>query len=139
MTDLRENIAKRLEVICNTCAPTRRLAVSLHKSIRPAIVVNDGAESVEQNKGGRAPMIVKLLPQLILIVQDGDNPGKAINKLRAAVLKAVLTDTTLNAMLHPHGMIKYTGLENGVDQGETVEAHMALNFEVTYPLAPADL
>lgn len=140
MSDMREEICKRLAVICATTGATvKRMAVDLHQSERPAIVVNDGDEAIELNKGGKAPLIVTLRPQLVLIVTDADNPGAAINKLRAAVLKAVLTDDTLAALLHPHGSIRYVGLEAGIDRGETNEAHMGLNFEVYYRLTPAEL
>jgi len=138
MSDNRETILKRIAVICATCATTKRMAVDLHQSERPAIVLNDGDESIELQKGGTAPCIVTMRPQLILLATDGDNPGTAINKLRAAVLKAVLTDTTLATLAGVHGAIKYLGCETGVARGETMEADMALNFEVNYRLNPAD-
>lgn len=137
--DMRENILQQIAKVCAKCAVTKRMAVTLHQSERPAIVLNDGDESIEMNKGGKAPLIVTLRPQVILIVLDADNPGGAINKLRAKVLKAILLDDTLAAMLHPHGAIRYIGCETHVARGETMEADMALNFEVNYRLTPADL
>lgn len=137
--DMRERILARITAICATTGATvKRMAVDLHATERPAIVVNDGDESIELNKGGTAPCIVTLRPQLILVVQ-GENPGTALNTLRAKVLKAVLTDATLSALLKPHGEIKYLGLETQIQRGETMEADAALNFEATYRLTPADL
>lgn len=140
MMDTREAILKRLAVVAATTGATvRRMAVSLHASERPAIVINDGDESVDLQKGGSSPVVMTLRPQLVLIVQDGDNPGTAINKLRAAAIKAVLTDATLTSIAGVNGLIKYLGCETGIARGETMEADMALNFEINYVLKPADL
>jgi hypothetical protein len=139
MTDVREDILKRLTVVAATCAQTKRMAVSLHASERPVIVINDGDETIELQKGGAAPLRVTMRPQMILIAIDGDNPGGAINKLRAAVIKAVLTDTGLSTIAGVHGGIRYTGCETGLARTETMEADMALSFEITYRLNPADL
>lgn len=137
--DMRESILKRMAVICATCATTKRMAVTLHQSERPAIVINDGDESIDLNKGGKASLVVTMRPQLVLLVTDADAPGTAINKLRAKVLKAVMTDTTLGDLVAPHGGIKYVGCETGIARGETMEADMALNFEINYRLTPAEL
>jgi hypothetical protein len=138
--DAREEIIKRLVAIAGTCGATvKRMAVDAHTSERPLIVINDGDESIQLQKGGSSPVIVTLRPQLILVALDGDNPGPAINKLRAKVLKAVLTDDELKTTVGVHGLVKYLGCETGIARGESMEADMALNFEVDYRLTPADL
>lgn len=137
--DRRETILRRIATVCvTTGAVVKRMAVDLHATERPAIVVNDGDETIQLNKGGKAPMIVTLRPQLILVVQ-GEEPGTLINTLRAKVLKALLTDTILAGLLSPHGTIRYIGLETQVARGETLEADMALNFEATYLLDPSEI
>lgn len=137
--DKREIILKRLGVICATTgAVVKRMAVDLNTTERPAIVINDGDESVTLDKGGTAQMLVVLKPQVILMVQ-GEEPGPQINTLRAKVLKAILTDATLADLLGTHGAIRYTGLQTQVTRGETMEADMLLSFEATYRLKPAEL
>ena len=137
--DKRELVLKRIAAICATTGATvKRMAVRVNFTERPAIVINDGDESIELGKTGRTPMIVTLRPQLILMVQ-GEEPAPLVNALRAKVLKALLTDETLATLLGEHGSIKYLGLETGIKQGETMEADMALNFEANYRLTPADL
>lgn len=140
MTDVREQIVKRLFVIASKITPSaKRMALSIHQSERPAIVVNDGDEFSETEKGGTSPVRVTLRPAMMLFAADGDNPGTSINKLRAATLKAVLTDAELASIAGVNGAIKYTGCEVGIYRGETMEADVALNFEITYVLKPADL
>lgn len=140
MSDVREAILKRLFAIASSVTPSaKRMAVSIHQSERPAIVINDGDEFAETEKGGLAPVRITLRPSLLLFAADGDNPGSAINKLRAATLKAVLGDTQLASIAGVHGLIRYAGCEVGIYRGETMEADISLNFEISYVLKPADL
>lgn len=140
MSDVRESILKRLLVIAASCASTaKRMSVQVHSSERPAIVINDGDETVDLNKGGAAPVTVTLRPSFLVYAADGDVPGTAINRVRAAAIKAVLTDTTLATLAGVNGTIKYLGCETGLFRGETMEADMALTFELTYVLKPAEL
>ena len=140
MSDVRELILKRLFAIASSVTPSaKRMALSIHASERPAIVLNDGDEFAETTKGGTSPIVITLRPALMLFAADGDNPGSAINKLRAATLKAVLTDTELATITGVNGAIRYAGCEVGIYRGETMEADVALNFEISYVLKPADL
>lgn len=137
--DVRETILKRIETICGTVgASVKRMAVDAHWSQRPGIILNDGDESIAVNKGGLAPLIVTLRPQIILLV-EGSNPGTAINRLRAALIKALLTDSTLAETLGTNGAIKYIGCETGINRAQAMEGDMALNFECNYVLNPTEL
>lgn len=138
--DVREAILKRLAAVAATTgASVRRMAVSIHNTERPAIVINDGDETTSIQKGGTSPVVVTLRPVLVLLVQDGDRPGESLNKLRAATIKAVLTDTGLATLSGVNGLVRYIGCETDVARGETLEASMGLSFEVNYVLNPADL
>lgn len=137
--DKRELILKRIAAICATTGATvKRMVTGLNTTERPAIVINDGDESIELNRGGTAPAVVTFRPTMILVAQ-GEEVGPLINALRAKVLKAILTDSDLKGILDPHGTIKYLGLEMKLEQAETTEASMLLNFEVSYRLTPSDL
>jgi hypothetical protein len=140
MSDPREDILDRLvAVLSNSDVTAKRMAVSVHATERPAIVINDGDEVVELGKGGAAPMVVTLRPVLMIFAASATSPGTAINELRASAIRAVLTDTELAGIAGVNGAIKYLGCETGLYRGETMEADMALNFELTYVLKPADL
>lgn len=137
--DKREAIIKRIEALCQpTGASVKRMWIDVHSSQRPAIILNDGDESISVNRGGKVPSIVTLRPQLILLV-EGSDPGQAINRLRAALIKALLLDAILSDLLGPNGVIKYIGCETGISRTKTIQGDMALNFECNYVLNPADL
>lgn len=137
--DVRETILKRVEAICMTTgAAVKRMAVDNHWSERPGIILNDGDETIATNRGGAAPLIVTLRPQLILLV-SGSNPGTAINRLRASLIKAMLTDVALAKAIGPNGVVRYIGCETGINRGQVMEGDMALNFECNYVLNPTEL
>lgn len=138
--DVRETILARLTAIAETTGATvKRMAVTLNASERPAIVINDGDETISAQKGGLAPLVVTLRPELILLAQASDNPATALNKLRTTVIKAVLSDTTLATLAGVNGTVRYAGCQTDVARGEAYEASMSVAFEVNYTLKPADL
>jgi hypothetical protein len=55
------------------------------------------------------------------------------------VVKALLTDGSIASISGVHGGITYLGCETGISRAETMEADMALMFQITYVLNPADL
>lgn len=138
--DVREEILKRLELVANsTGAVVKRMTDRISSTERPAIVINDGDESIAVQKGGMSPIIVTLRPSLVLLVQTSDAPATALNKFRTVVLKAVLSDTTLTSLAGVNGLVRYVGCETDVARGEAYEASMNLMFEINYALKPADL
>jgi hypothetical protein len=141
MTDTREAIIDTIRDILagDSGITVKRMAVSLHESERPAVVINDGDETARTEKQGRAPVLVDLKPVIMLFAADTEAPGESLNALRASVLGALLTDATLPTVTGVHGGIRYLGCETGINRGETMEADMALMFEITYVLNPTAL
>lgn len=142
MTDTREIILDTIRDVLTAMgtATVKRMAVSLHSSERPAIVIHDGQEMARPTtKEGRAPNLVDLRPVIMLFAADTTQPGEMINALRAEVLGEMLTNTSIPSITGVHGGIRYLGCETGINRGETMEADMALNFEITYVLNPNDL
>ena len=142
MTDTREMIIEGIQdALAGADIHTvKRMAVSLHASERPAVVINDGDEMARATSHtGRAPNLIDLKPVILIYAADTDQPGEAINALRATVIKTLLTDGGIASVAGVHGGITYLGCETGISRGETMEADMALMFQITYVLNPADL
>ena len=64
----------------------------------------------EQDIAGRAPNIVEMTPEvLILLGATPERVGTALNELRAKLVKAVLTDAQLAALAGTNGRVRYVG------------------------------
>jgi hypothetical protein len=146
--DKREAILARIAEVAATVPGITTIArnqdeISEHK--RPAIVIFDADETADeradqQGHPGRAPNIVEMTPEvLILLGTVPERVGSALNQLRAALVKAVLTDDQLIALAGPNGRVRYAGCTTYLGHGRSMEASMGVHFSFAYVLRPDQL
>jgi hypothetical protein len=146
--DKREAILARLVEIAaavDGVTTAVRNQDEISERARPAISVFDADESVDeraeqQGHGGRAPNIVEMTPEvLILLGAPPKDVGTALNALRAKLVKAVLTDSQLIALVGSNGRIRYAGCATHLGHGRSMEGFMGVQFVFAYVLRPDQL
>lgn len=147
MTDTREDILVRLLAIARAIpgiTTALRNTATISDSKYPAILILDGDETVdEDDKPGRPSTVnvrVNMTPELyILTTGDSGAVGTAANALRAKVIKAVLSDTTLRGILSTNGKARYEGCATDLAMGRQMQGHCGLSFTFSYILDPTAL
>lgn len=142
----------RLEAIVDAISgvvTTTRNEIEFDDTQLPAITILEGDEESSDTDASRGrpptrPYIVTMIPQVFIRVRkDEENVGTLLNRLRAAVIKAVLSDTALEelAMDGPNnnGRIRYVGMQSTLHAARSMVGAMALTFAITYVLNPSDL
>ena len=146
--DKREAILVRLLAICRTVAGVAKVARNEQVADDwdfPAVIVLDADEQADEaafgrNRPPRAPNLVTMTPELYVIL--GETPeavGSELNRLRARILKAVLTDAELAAIVGTNGEIRYESCATGLARGRQMIGEMGLVFAFVYLLEPAKL
>lgn len=127
----------------------------------PAVILLDGREARSEltpNKiSGHVQMppgLFTLFPQIFVVLKPRDTlANETLNKVaapvgpelsayRVKVLKAILNDDTLIALVGPNGQIDYVGHDTDMQTGSTLGALGAMiqfHFSFTYVLKPSDL
>jgi hypothetical protein len=136
--DRRERILVRLLAIAIGITGVTR-AVRSRTNISPGlgatIVIWNGDEEVVLQKPGRGPKIVEMTPVFRVMVEAGaDDVGTIQNRLRRRLLRAILDDAALQALVGTNGEIRYDGLQNSLERGLMVEGEDWLSFVFRYPL-----
>lgn len=148
MADVREDILARLEAIAGGIvgiATVVRNASSIDDLDLPAIVVMDADEQVMEGepatgKPNYAPVKVIMTPEILIKVSGRpEDVGGDLNDFRAALIKAVLEDTTLAALATNGGRVKYLGCSTQLGVGRAQVGEMAVAFGITYVLRPPSL
>jgi hypothetical protein len=117
----------------------------LSEHSRPAIAVFDGDEAADERfdqpaHSGRAPNLIEMTPEvLILLGALPQRVGTALNELRAKLVKAVLMDAQLAALVGPNGRIRYLGCSTHLGQGRSMEGSLGVQFAFAYVLRPEQL
>ena len=149
MTDVREDILKRILAIAKTVLPpSRRMDFVLNDDDLPYFVLMDGDESYpgddEFKHPPEAAQLMLMQPKLLLFLEQADRVGEGLSFYRAKIIKAVVTDETLkNLTGHISGRrpigARYIGCEVGVQLSEAEFADAAFSFALLYVLKPTDL
>jgi len=147
MTDRRELILARLLEIAkgiDGIAAAFRNRDEISEKQRPAIVILDADEAADDadpaSRSTRAPRRVAMTPEIyILLGAKPEELGTAINILRALLVKAVLTDAALLAILGSNGEARYEGCATALARGRSMEGEMGVSFSFTYVLRPEEL
>lgn len=152
MTDRREQILARLLVVLETVSGVRvavRNRGELPPNKRPAVILLDADEIAREappQQRGRltmAPNLVDMSPE-IYVVMDQREPqnasiGEDMNTLRIAIMKAIMSDDQLAAILGSNGDIQYNGCETDMASGRSLEGQMHIRMTFTYVLRPSEL
>lgn len=90
------------------------------------------------------PMIMEIVPQIFLIMEPKDldkaqEYGPEVSGWRMKVLKAIMTDDALLALLGSNGGIDYRGMDTDFHSGGTMEGQLQFNFAFRYVFNPSDL
>lgn len=147
MTDRREAILARLLAVAQSIAgivKAARNVTELSEAQRPAIILFDGTESADDTdpkaRPGNAPRLITMSPQFeITLGAASEDIGTALNVLRAALMKAVMTDATIAGLVLDREGTRYQGASFGAEGGRVAEGSMQLDFTFTYVLRPDEL
>lgn len=147
--DKREAILARLQAIAGGITGVRnvfRNQDQINEKMRPAIMILDADEQAEDNDGGirgrpsMVPSRVGMTPEIyIMLGAQPKSVGSEINLIRAALIKAILSDADLIGILGSNGGVKYEGCATDLAAGRQMEGAMGVSFTFSYVLNPADL
>lgn len=147
MTDKREQILVRLLEIASTIQGVTtavRNKDEITDKMRPAIIILDAdenaADSDPNGRSSRSPRFVTMTPEVYIVLgAKPENVGTEINVLRARWLKAVLSDTSLSAIVGSNGDVRYEGCATSLARGRNMEGELGVSISFTYVLRPDDL
>ena len=142
MTDKREDILVRLLAIYRTVAGVKKVARNEQAADDwnfPALLLLDADEEAEDATGrGRpatVPVRVTMTPETYLILGElPENVGSELNRYRARIIKAVLSDAELLTFVGQNGEIAYQGCATSLTRGREIIGDIGLNFAITYRL-----
>lgn len=150
MADQREAILARLLAVAAAVSgvlATARNEPDFGELRRPSMTVFEGDEQADDSDPVRqrptnAPRRVTMTPQIIIAVGGpSETVGTTINSLRSALIKAVLSDATLQSLCAAGrgAGLWYEGSSTELGRGRTMEAEMTVAFSFQYFLFPGDL
>jgi hypothetical protein len=139
MVDRREEILNRLEVILPAVPGVVsffRNEVKAPEGKLPAVILLDGDEMADEAAFGRgrpanAITVMTMMPEIYIIVMEGDDLGTRLNELRTRVKHAILNDAQLLA-LAKDGDVRYEGMQTALALGRSMAGEAGLNFSIAY-------
>lgn len=148
MVDVREDILARLLVVVATIPNIRsayRNNTEIAENQLPAVIVFDGDEETNdtQNRQSNSPIIVQMTPEII-IAEQSDVVGSDLTTLRRELIKLVLFDTELNALIaksspRGNGAIRYLGCQTDLGWMRSLHGALRAQFLFKYTLRPEEL
>jgi hypothetical protein len=156
-TDNRELILVQLQAIFG--AIPGLTAAQVHRDrgefdeektvLLPIMILLDGTErKISEARNGRGvqflPAIMELVPEIYLIMKPkvlnkASEYGPEISGWRMKVIKAIVLDAGLLAILGANGSIDYRGMDTDMQAGRSMEGQLQFNFAFRYVLNPSDL
>lgn len=146
--DTREDILQRLVAIAETIPGLNvyRNVLKIPDARLPALSILDGDEVSNPNDIPTAGQPntrfarMTMMPEIVIKVSDSSaDVGSALNALRIALIKAVLSDADLAALHGVSGRVWPTGLSTQLAYGRAMTGEMAVAFGITYRLLPDQL
>jgi hypothetical protein len=160
MTDRREAILARLLAIAEGLAGVDYAARNVNEipeGRRPAVQIFDADEKVAESGGAApghragGPQLVTMSPEIVILLgASAKTVGSELNAIRAALIKAIMTDdgddglivitgAGSNTRAPSSGSIRYMSSATSLGNGRSMEGAMGVFFEFTYPLKPSEL
>jgi hypothetical protein len=146
--DKRETILARLAEVAATVFPPAnvlRNSLQLPEKARPACVILDADEEADgeaatvRNAPARAPAIIRMAPEIHILI--GDEPGDvgtALNDYRRKLIAAITGDGSLVAACF-NGDIRFESFATGLSAGRQMESQGLLVMGFRYMLRPERL
>lgn len=111
--------------------------------VRPAATLQDGTETFKdaaQNERFSRQQMMELRPEIhILVGANADDQGTVLNLFLGRALKAIITDSELQAMFGGSGSMLYEESVLVPQGPEAREARIELTFVFTYSFKVSDL
>ena len=150
MSDTRELILARLKKIAeglNDVELAARNDLNPSETQIPAIIILEGDEEPSQtglpegrHRPATAPIPIVMIPEICIVVNEATATlGSTLNAFRAALIKAVTSDSELISLLGGNGAIVYRGLLSDLGIGRAMLGRMSLKFAITYVVSPSKL
>lgn len=100
----------------------------------------DEASPIPRSRPGMGPALFAMTPQMVLVVTRGSETlGTDLNTFRTRIIKAVLADEELAAIVGSNGSIRYVGLQSDLSVGRSMLGSYALGFTFVYPLIQSEI
>jgi hypothetical protein len=147
LRDLREDILNRLlEVVAGIpgIVSSARNDVDIAEGRLPTVGVYDGDEEsdglndIGSSRQPKRTYVVQLTPHVV-IVEQKEAAGSQLSGFRREVIKRVLTDDPLIALVGTNGNIRYIGNQSDFGWGRSLQGAMAVQFTFKYPLKIEEL
>lgn len=148
ITHLREPILARMRAICvELTGETKALRNDVHvdDTMLPILSLLDGDEHTNEqddnvSRSPSKPRIVTMTPSICIILnEESALIGSKLNGWLEKVMRAVLFDTELVALIGANGGIDYRGLFNNFAAGRAELGYSAALFAIRYPFIPSRL
>lgn len=146
MRDRREEILDRLTAIAQSLFAQNavfRNRDEVPEDPRPAILINDGDESSPDPDPAMRSLsgTLAVMTPIITVFADPVNKeaAKIVAAKRAALLAAIMQDSTLLSITGPNGFIRYVGFSTTDELGRRRAASGAMAFSFRYPLLASEL
>jgi hypothetical protein len=145
MTDVREDILARLLVVVASVPnikTAQRNNVDIQEELLPAVSVFDGDEESggADDRSSRLPgraYVPSMMPEIVVSERHGT--GSELGTFRREIVKRVLGDATLIALVGSNGSIRYVGCQTDFGWIRSQLNAMNVQFVFRYPLKIEEL
>jgi hypothetical protein len=145
--DIREDILNRLLELVASIPGIRTAArnyLDITEDRLPTAAVFDGDEEsngiddIGSSRPPNRPYVVQMTPHVV-IVEQTDAAGTALSGFRRDVIKLVLNDSALIALVGASGNIRYLGNLSDFGWGRSLQGALVAQFTFKYPLKIEEL
>lgn len=89
------------------------------------------------------PQMMRMTPEIYVVLDvrkpQNKNVGEDLSVARAAILKAIITSETLNALVSGNGQITYDGCVTDLARNRTMQGQMGISITFSYPFLPGEM
>lgn len=150
--DILEKLLEIYHDVPNVVSVVRNRGLMSNEK-RPAIVLMDGDEQEglrpPSNGRGGGQVVYKttkiMRPQTFLLFRTlaptnvdevGEDIGTKLNEYRVEIVRRVLDDTALRALLGSNGSLNYTGAETDLRSGAAMAGQIRIDFTIAFVFDP---